>query len=468
MDFKDRKTELSLLNKIYARKGSQFIVLFGRRRIGKTALITHWMKNRKKENTLYWVAHKSSSMILLEKFSKAMKPCLKGISEDFRFADWETAIRQIFTTAKERKIFLAIDEFPYLLQSVPEFSSLLQEQWDKQSKEAELILLLCGSSYNMMHAEILSGKGPLYGRSTADILLEEIEPESIPRFLPRYSKNQIVETFSIIGGVPKYLEMWDDSKPVFANVQNLILSPVTIFRQEALFLIQEEISDPRTYLAILETIGNTMKSPAAISKQTGIAINHMGKYLRVLLDLGFVRRIVSLDAHDYSNTRMSRYEIKDSYLKFYFTYIYPNLELIEQHRYDRLMEMIKENYSSYVGKTGYEELARRHMIFLGDRNRLPFIPERVGRIWNPGEEIDVAAVDRKTGNVLVGECKWTNKKMNSKDLDHLMKRSATLSRVKEYKIHYALFSKSGFTSSLMKRARKENVFLFTGAGFDGD
>lgn len=466
MKFQDRENELALLNEIYGRKGPQFIVLYGRRRIGKTALITHWLKTVAKSDAVYWVAHKSSSGMLLEKFSRAVCSCLPDVREGVVFRDWETGIHQVFDLAKKRKLILAIDEFPYLVESVPECVSLLQAAWDHQSEDSRLILILSGSQYNMMRKEFISGRGPLYGRSTADILLEEIAPGSIRLFLPRYSPNQIVETFSIIGGVPKYLEMWDDRKPVLANIKNILLSPVTIFRQEAIFLIQDEIPEPRTYLAILEAIGCGAKSPSTVSKQTGIAINHMGKYLRSLLDLGFIRRIISLDAPRDSTTRLSRYEIKDSYLKFYFTYIYPNLELVEQQRYTRLLEIIKESFDSFVGRTGYEELARRFIIRLGDSHELPFVPDRVGRIWSKVEEIDLAAVDRKSRNILLGECKWTGRKLTNRTLDRLVEKSKSLAKIKDYKIQYMLFARSGFTAPLIERARKENVLLFEGSNFD--
>lgn len=466
MKFVNRENELSLLHNIYQRDESQMFVLYGRRRIGKTALITHWLNEYIKEDYIYWVAHKSSSEMLLDKFSKIVKPHLKDISANFRFADWESALHQIFNLAKHKKVILAIDEFPYLLDSVSEFPSILQMIWDQHARESHLILLLSGSHYHMMFREFVSGKGPLYGRSTADLLLEEIEPSSIGLFLPRYSPEQIVETYSIIGGVPKYLEMWDDRKPVFKNIEDIILSPVTIFRQEAIFLIQDEIPEPRTYLAILEAIGRGIKSPSAIAKQTGIALNHIGKYLHTLLALGFIRRVISLDAPDYSHTRLSRYEIKDSYLKFYFHYIYPNLELLEQNRISRLMDIITEQHDAFVGKTGFEELARRCLIQLGDAYKLSFVPDYVGRIWNKQVEIDVAATNKKLQTILLGECKWTRNKMNSKSLDNLMKKSTLLPRIQAYKIHYALFSKSGFTSELLDRANKEHLLLFKGADFE--
>lgn len=465
MEFVNRENELLLLNEIYNRPESQFVVLYGRRRIGKTSLITRWLDKYGEGNSIYWVAHKSSSGMLLEKFSRAVKSCMVDLDADISFKDWESALRQIFHLAKSKKLILTIDEFPYLLEAVPGFSSILQMIWDQQAKESQLIIILSGSHYHMMFNEFSGGKGPLYGRSTADLLLEEIDPADIGLFLPCYSPVQIVETYSVIGGVPKYLEMWEDRKTVFKNIEEIVLSPVTIFRQEAVFLIQDEIPEPRTYLAILEAIGRGIKSPSMISKQTGIVLNHIGKYLHTLLELGFIRRVISLDAADYSKTRLSRYEIKDAYLKFYFHYIYPNLELLEQKRISRLMDIIKEQHDAFVGKTGFEELARRFITKLGDNHQLPFIPDYIGRIWNKQAEIDIVAINKKSQNILLGECKWTGKKMTSAVLDTLIQKSNLLPRINNYNIHFTLFSKSGFTSDLLKRARKENVFLFKGADF---
>ena len=466
MKFVNREHELSLLTDMYQRDESQMLILYGRRRIGKTALITHWLHEQIPQNAIYWVAHKSSSDMLLEKFSRVVQPCLPDISVNFRFADWESALRQVFDLAKQQKVVLAIDEFPYLVESVPEFPSILQMIWDQHAGTSKLVLILSGSHYHMMFKEFISGKGPLYGRSTADLLLEEIEPSSIRHFLPRYSAEQIVETYSIIGGVPKYLEMWDDRKPVLRNIEHIVLSPVTIFRQEAIFLIQDEIPEPRTYLAILEAIGRGMKSPSAIAKQTGIAINHVGKYVHTLRELGFIRRVISLDAPNYSKTRLSRYEIKDSYLKFYFHYVYPHLEFLEQNRVPRLLDIIKTRHASFVGKTGFEELARRLLIQLGDAHQLSFVPDYVGRVWNKQVEIDVVATSKTSRTILLGECKWTRSPVNEAILDSLIQRSTLLPRIRQYRIHYALFSKKGFTTALMERARKEHILLFTGANFE--
>jgi uncharacterized protein len=170
-------------------------------------------------------------------------------------------------------------------------------------------------------------------------------------------------------------------------------------------LIQDEIAKPRTYLAILEAMGAKRCTPSELARTTGIAINHMGKYLRTLLDLHFIRRILSEDVKQRSQTRMSRYEIRDPYLRFHFQFIYPHADLVEQKRSSRLSELVHANFDSYVGHTAYEELARRRIARLGDEQKLSFVPDYVGRAWTRHAELDVVAVGWKQKSVLIGECK---------------------------------------------------------------
>lgn len=460
--FLNRDRELKHLQDIHDRKGAQFVVLYGRRRIGKTALIQHWLGGLKKTPTLHWTAYKTSSTILLERFSEAVTSQLGSLPKGTVFDSWESAIEHLFEVSRSQRVVVAIDEFPYLVEAVPEISSLIQVQWDHKAKKSQLALLLCGSQYNMMVDEFLSGKRPLFGRSTANILLREIDPASLSLFLPRYSPAQIVETYSIIGGVPKYLELWDDGCSVAKNLEEMILSPVSIFKQEAIFLIQDEIAEPRTYFAILEAIGAGLKTPTQIAEITGTAINHMGKYLGTLLSFDLIRRVHSLEDAGKGNARSGRYEIRDPFLRFHFTYLHPNAGLIERDRQGRLLEIILESFDSFVGKTGYEELCRRRITEEGNAGRLPFNPEDVGRLWNRSLEIDIAAHNRKASALLVGECKWKRTKMDTDVADGLIAKAEKLTKWKDYHKTYSFFSKSGFTKKMLKRAMDDHFLLFEG------
>ncbi len=463
--FVNRQEELAALDEFCDKAGSQFMVVYGRRRIGKTALIMHWLSGRpgKKIRGFYWVAHRSTPEILLHSFSEALAACLDGeVTGRLSFASWEDAFVQMFALARQKALVVGIDEFPYLIESVPGIASLLQKVWDQQRRGSQLKLILCGSQYHMMHNQFFSPKQPLYGRATATMLLDEISPKHLGEFLPRYSPQQLVETYSVVGGVPKYLELWDDSAPVLMNVRKLILSRATMFRNEALFLIQDEIAEPRMYLALLEAIGCGLRTPVSISKITGLPITHVGKYLNHLMALRFVRRVQSAEAPNAAQTRLSRYEIRDPFMRFHFGFIHPHPGLVERNLTDQHMEMITGRFDAFVGKSGYEELARRQLESLGMAGKLPFKPSIVGRAWTPRAEVDVFALDRKSESVIFGECRWTSRKMDVSVLAELRSKAETFPRLTKWKKHYVLYSKSGFTAELTRLAAEEKVLLFEG------
>lgn len=459
--FLDRNDELAALAAVVERPGAQFVAVYGRRRIGKTALLLQWARRNPDLPSAYFVAQRSTSRFLLEKFSRAVAPLL-GAEASFAFSTWDDALRELGNLARRRRVLVIIDELPYLLESEPRFASALQEAWDHHLRDSRLLLAVAGSRYHMMEETFTSGKGPLFGRTTADMLLAEIAPRHIGQFLPRYSERQIVEVFSVVGGVPKYLEMWDDRRPVLRNIEQTVLSPVSIFRGEPLLLIQDELAGPRTYLAILEALGTGASTPSRVAERAGIALPHVGKYLGVLRDLTLVRRIVSLEAQGDRETRRARYEIADPYLRFHFAFVRPNQHLLEQGRTARLVEIIAERLPAHVGKTGYEELCRRHVAYLADRHELPLDAVEVGRIWDRHTEIDVAALDRRSRSVLLGECRWSRRKVGLPELARLQDKAGRLTRLPGYRVHLALFSRSGFTAALRRRAEELDVWLAAG------
>jgi AAA+ ATPase superfamily predicted ATPase len=463
MEFRNRDPQLQSLNEHYKRRGATFMVVYGRRRIGKTVLLRHWIEKHLSGQHLLWTAHRSTSEVLLAAFSEAVAKVTPGVHTSIRFPNWSALFEQLFSIASSRRLVVVIDEFPYLVECAPEIPSLLQKLWDKHKENSHIFLILCGSHFHMMHEQFVSRQKPLYGRVTESLVLDEIAPEDLGLFLPRYSPEQIVETYSVIGGIPGYLELWDDRTPVFRNIEQRILSGTTFFSQEATVLIQDEIAEPRTYLAILEAMGAKRCVPSELARATGIAINHMGKYLRTLLDLRFIRRILSEDVKQRTQTRMSRYEIRDPFLRFHFQFIYPHADLVEQKRRSRLSELVHANFDSYVGHTAYEELARRRIARLGDEQKLPFVPDYVGRAWTRHAELDVVAVGWKQKSVLIGECKWQSGRMTDAILEGLIARAGKLPNFASFKKSYALFSKTGFSASLEKRSSAENILLFNGA-----
>lgn len=461
--FLNRVDELRQLDTLDKAPQAQLVVLYGRRRIGKTALVQHWISLRTPTTASHWIAHRTTSARLLAGFSEAISPLIGRITQRLTFDSWESALRQLFELAEHRRLYFAIDELPYLMEAEPEITSLLQRLWDQRSPTCQLFLILSGSHYQMMHAEFLAGRAPLYGRATAPMKLEEVPLQALEAFLPSYSPSQRVETYAVVGGVPKYLEMWDDQRPVLTNIATLLLSPTTLFRDEALFLIQDELSEPRTYLAILEALGCGFKRPKQLADDTGLLGNHVGRYLSTLVDLDLVRREVSIDAADPHHSRLSRYEIRDPYLRFYFQFVSRRSSWLEQGRIERLMHEIEAWFPSFVARSGFEELCRRRIIQLGDNGSLPFVPDEVGHLWNARAEVDVAAIQRRDKQVLIGEAKWESEPMGVSHLDGLLAKVKHFPEVQEFHVVAALFSKSGFTRALVARAKAERVWLFEGA-----
>lgn len=460
--FFNRAHELAALRSINARRGAQLVAIYGRRRIGKTALLMRWIDAAPKARAAYFVAHRTTSSALLAKFSQALAPVIGTADPAFSFSTWEIALRELGRLSRSAPLVIVIDELPYLLECEPSFATLLQAAWDRDLRRSNLRLVLAGSHYHTMQDTLASPKGPLFGRTTADLFVDEIGVREMSLFLPDYSPEQIVETYSVIGGVPRYLEAWSARRSVLANIRDTVLSPVSIFRNEPAFLIQDEIADPRTYVAILEAIGGGMKRPVDVAKLSGVNLAHVGKYLHTLELLRFVRRIVSIESPSPSAARKAKYEIRDPYLRFYFTFVMPHLRLLEQGRIDRLLDVIRAGFDAYVGKTGYEELCRRYVAALSDRGKLPFDALDVGRIWDRRVEIDVVAIDRKARAALVGECRWRRGKVGPDALDDLMARAAALEELEGHKLRYMLFSRSGFTAALTARAKRERVRLVTG------
>lgn len=400
--------------------------------------------------------------MLLAKFSQALAPLFGATDPGFSFSSWEAALRELARLAKAKPISVVIDELPYLLESDPSFATMLQAMWDHELKRSKLRLFLAGSHYHMMHDTLAAQGGPLFGRTTADLFIDELSVRDMALFLPRYSPEQLVETYSVIGGVPRYLEAWNDRQSVATNIRSTVLSPLSLFRSEPSFLIHDEIADPRTFLAVLEAIGGGMKRPVDIARGAGVQLAHIGKYLRTLETLRFVRRVVSIEASNVRESRVSQYEIRDPYLRFHFAFVQPNLRLLEEGRVDRLAELIAGGFSSFVGRTGYEELCRKHVAALADRGELSFEALEVGRIWDKRIEIDVVALDRRSKNALIGECRWRAGAMGEDTLEDLKARGQGLQKLQRMKLHYALFSRSGFTRALVKRAAAEKIMLVEG------
>lgn len=457
--FIGRERELAALEEMWTRRGAQFLVTYGRRRTGKTALLLRFAQGKP---YLYWPASQSSATYLLRSFSQALwnhaNPT-NPASADFSFSHWEQALRFVREMAAGQRLLLIVDEFPYVTKADPSLPSVLQNIWDHHLKETSLFLALAGSHVGMMENTVLSYKAPLYGRATGVLQVKPMPLDQARQFLPAYSTAQAVDTYAILGGIPAYLEQFDDNRSLEFNLRTRLLNLTSFFLIDPLYLLNEALHEPRNYHSICAAIGLGARRPSEIAHMTGLERTNLPKYLNVLQTLGFLERCAPVSWRGDSGHERGIYVIKDHYLRFYFRFVQPYLADLERGNLDLVVGKIMGQLPAYVGSTVFEELCQEWVLSKGLRGELPFRPVRVGAYWDDKVEVDVVAASPAERAVLLGEAKYTNLPVGEDVLDSLLAKASAWGLPVGWQTHYALFSKSGFTATLRARAERERVIL---------
>jgi hypothetical protein len=452
--FIDREKELRLLEDRYKRRKPEFLIIYGRRRVGKTELIKQFYKNKPH---IYYLCSKESDKIQIEKIARRVADYHK--ERPPVIDTWE----DLFSYISEKltaQLILVIDEFPYLVEKNKAIPSLFQIAWDEYFKKKKLFLILCGSSVSMME-RLLGYKSPLYGRRTGQIELRPLALWDVFKFFPNYSVKQKIEAYAVLGDMPMYLLEFDDNKDIFTNIKEKILKMDAILYKEPLFLLREELRDPGTYLTILE---NTVKPIRMneLSTKTKIEIHKLPKYLGILQDLRYLKKITKVTERK-AKTKNTLYEIDDNFFRFWFRFVYPNLSDIEGGDEDKVLRLIKSEFNSFIGLI-FEDVGREVLIQLSKKGYLPMYFERIGKWWGyyreGGErksaEIDIVALNEKTREILFAECKWRDNINPERVLRELKEKSKLVKwNDKKREEFYCIFAKS-----FKKKLKTENVLLF--------
>jgi AAA+ ATPase superfamily predicted ATPase len=470
--FVDRETELNALNTLLTRPGAQFAILYGRRRVGKTTLVLEWAR-RSNLPFVYWVAARESSTLLLRSFSQAIYHHShpdRQADPLFTYPSWEMALSEAAALGKTERTILIMDEFPYAVQSEGALPSLMQNAWDHSFKGTQTMLVLAGSQVGMM-IDLLGYHAPLYGRMTAQLNLKPLPFRALSQFYPGYTAAERVSVYAILGGIPAYLERFSDSETLSQNVREQVFSVLSVFQNEALFLLQDEVRELTNYLAIIRAIGEGAHTLDLIARTSGLAKNHVSTYLARLQELTFVRREIPATVQPNKRTTRGRYVLADAYLRFYFRFVAPNRALLEQGLYNRLWKLIAEEMRAFVGVTAFEELCRSWTLQQAASGNLAFIPDTVGRHWAPDCEIDVVAINWRLRQILLGECKWGATPIGRRIVRDLVETRAprVIDKLEgEWQIHYAFFGRAGFTDAAREEAAKVKATLVDLAQLDRD
>lgn len=458
--FINRQEELDFLEKEYKRDGSSLVILYGRRRVGKTALTNKFIENKK---AIYFFATEENETqnriafknIVAEQTGNELLMNANVDSWDMIFKVWIDA-----DAASDGKKLMIIDEFQYLGKANRAFPSVFQRIWDMILKDRNVMVILCGSLISMMESQTLAYSSPLYGRRTGQIKLKQISFRHYHEFFADKSEKELIEYYAITGGVPQYIELFYDSADVYSAIENNVLSKSSFLYDEPNFLLQREVSEVGSYFSIIKTIafGNQKLSKIATAlelKQTGLT-----KYLKTLINLDILEREIPITEDNPENSKKGLYKIKDNFMLFWFRFIFPNLNYIESGHAELAMKKIRANlvdaHIAYV----YENVCIEKMWELNASDTWDFHFDKVGRWWNNNTEIDIVALDKEGNHIIFGECKyWTNKV----GMDVLRSLELKAEQVEwkrgKRKDYFILFSSNGYTDELMElsKVRKDLV-----------
>ncbi len=454
MKFIDRERELNALEDFWAEPDPQLIVIYGKRRIGKTELIKQFIKDK---HSIYFLAQKISESENLKMLGELVGEYFDdSILQANGFSNFQMFFEYLEKHLKERMV-VVVDEFPYLAEANKGISSIFQAGWDEHLKNTPFFLILCGSSIAMMESEVLAHKAPLYGRRTGQILLKPFNFYEASEFFSGLSFEKRLQFFSVVGGNPSYLNRISSDKSLKENIKDQILAPESSLYDEVEFILLEELREPRNYFVILKAIAQGKTRLSEIVNTTGYEVVFVNKYLSVLEDLQVIQKEVPVTEKNHLKSRKGIYKLQDQFFKFWFKYILPNKSRIEEGRIDYVLDLIMSDFNTLVAEN-YEKVAQEIVLKNEDR----FFPiDKIGRWWDRNEEIDLVAFNENEDKILFGEVKWSNKPVGTNIYDDL-KRKAKLVEwgTEKRKEYFCLFSKSSFTDEMKKTAKKESVFLF--------
>ncbi|MDD2651979.1 MAG: ATP-binding protein [Sulfurimonas sp.] len=419
--FINRKDELQALENEYSKKNASFSVIYGRRRVGKTALIGQYIQNKPH---FYFYATESNLDGQLEKFVKEiLKLSALPYASNLSFKNFEEVFEFISTLKLEKKLIIAIDEYQNLCYLDKSFSSVLQKSWDMHLSKSNIHLILCGSVFSMMHSEVLAYNAPLYGRRTTNIHLKAIKFRYLREFLPGMKKTELMEIYASFGTIPKYLQMYEKNKSFEQNIVDNILDKNSYLYSEGNFLLKQEISDAGSYFAILESISKGNTKVGDIAKDLKLHSSYLPKYLGKLIELDILEKEVPVTESNPLKSKLGRYKIKDKFLNFWFYYVYKNYNYLEINQTEQVLQEIKLNFNDRFVSFAFEDVIHEE-ILLEPLKYLEFIPTKIGRWWSNKEEIDLVAFDDE--NICFIECKWRNKVDKKKVEQQLINKSIHL------------------------------------------
>lgn len=437
--FYGRDDELEELNRRYRTKGFQFIPVYGRRRVGKTALIDEFIKDK---TAIKFTAVKGSyntNMRLLSSIVLGVK--------NAPVMEFENILEVMHSRFGGERYIFVIDEYPYLVGSDESVTGILNN-FIESHLDSEVFIILSGSSMSVMKNQILGVKSPLYGRRTGQMRLSPFPFAEIGHFLPSYSDEERLIVYGLVGGIPWYLSFFDDGKSLKDNIIDNLINPYAVLNKEATLLFAEVLVSPVAYLDVISSIAKGHNRVGEMATDAGLETSRISVLLKDLILLEIVERIRPIDD---PKSKRTVYRIKDHYLRSYFRFIYPNNVEVGRDRYEEAYDEIMEDMDAYMGHV-FEDACSE---YVGRTCR------EVGTWWGTDgsrrtkEEIDIAALCK--GRMVLCECKYRSEPVGKDVIETLVRRAGLVRSALPKDL--MVFSRSGYTQEAVKAARSEDVAL---------
>ncbi len=452
--FLGREKELNELNQLFDQNCFQLFVLYGRRRVGKTSLLREFCKDKK---SIFFAAEQSNEKLNLEKFSMLVFQYYnESILEPF--TSWENALMYIDNRQSEEPLVLVFDEFPYLANINPAILSVLQHLIDHKLQFGKLFLVLCGSYMGFMEKEVLGSKSPLFGRRTAQLHMKPFDYRTSIKFLDGFSNEEKLMLYGAFGGTAMYLQQIQSSSSLKENIHRIFLNPMGYLYEEPLLLLRQEVQEPGVYCAIIEAIAGGASKANEISTKTGEEAAKCLKYIKTLQELGIVEKETPFGEKD--SSRRTLYALSDFMFRFWYRYVSGNRSLLEMNGGEIVWKRkIEGDYNNYMGLI-FERVCRDYLLYQNSLGNLPILFTSSGRWWGTNsqskehEQVEIDLVAKDENDYLFCECKWRNEPLDYPVLSALRRKADIMNRYREH-TWFVLFSKSGFSNSVLEAAKQE-------------
>lgn len=432
MKFVDRIEESERLTKALVGDRTSFVVVYGRRRLGKSTLLKRVLTAK----DVYYLADQTEAIHQREVLAKMISHVISGFDKVV-YPDWDSLFDAL-NQRIDRKITLCIDEFPYLVSSCPELPSILQKKLD--SKELKYNLIVCGSSQQLMYGLVLDSTSPLYGRAGVILKIAPIKLPYIQDAL-KLSAIEAVEEYAIWGGVPRYWELREEDKTLVDSVKSNLLSVNGTLYEEPMKLFKDDINDIVKTSTIMSYVGLGANKLSEIASRCGEVSTNLSRPLSKLVMLGYLEKELPF-GEDEKNSKKSLYKIRDPFMSFYFRFIVPNRSFIELGRIKPILSIYENQFSAFVAQY-WEKLCRESV----SGNDIDGITYGVARRWwgyasrTEKMEVDVIAESLDRRYLFVGECKWTMEKNSDRLMSELKAKAERLPFAKNHIIVAKLFLK---------------------------